>query len=166
MLIELRYADKGGSFRTAAKGPIHGLKLGHKILTPRNLGFEIQSVSPRDAASGLPSGKRQHSPLTITTESDGSHSLLSGLSRNQAFAKVVLYFWNTNGRGKPETLAHTVELTNAEIASYKRIAGGISNPEQSPANRYVLEECQFAFGCISVTNSGHSKSTSDNWLAG
>jgi len=102
------------------RGPIHGLKLGHKILTPRNLAFEIRSVCPHDAASGLPSGKRQHTPLTITTESDGSPSLLSGLPRNQAFAKIVLYFWNTNARGKPETVVHTVELTNAQIASYKR----------------------------------------------
>ena len=34
--------------------------------------FEHQVVSPRDAATGLPSGKRQHKPFTITKELDQS----------------------------------------------------------------------------------------------
>lgn len=34
-------------------------------------------VSPRDAASGLPTGKRQHAPVTITKELDKSTPLLS-----------------------------------------------------------------------------------------
>lgn len=32
--------------------------------------FEQEIVSPRDAASGLPTGKRQHKPFTITQELD------------------------------------------------------------------------------------------------
>jgi hypothetical protein len=32
--------------------------------------FEQEIVSPRDAASGLPTGKRQHKPITITQELD------------------------------------------------------------------------------------------------
>ncbi|MGB5485766.1 MAG: type VI secretion system tube protein TssD, partial [Lysobacterales bacterium] len=33
-------------------------------------------ASPRDAASGLPTGKRQHKPFTITKEVDESSPLL------------------------------------------------------------------------------------------
>jgi hypothetical protein len=37
--------------------------------------FEQETVSPRDAASGLPTGKRQHKPFTITKELDPGSSL-------------------------------------------------------------------------------------------
>jgi type VI secretion system secreted protein Hcp len=30
------------------------------------IGYNHEVVSPRDAASGLPTGKRQHKPLTVT----------------------------------------------------------------------------------------------------
>jgi hypothetical protein len=37
--------------------------------------FEQEIVSPRDAASGLPTGKRMHKPFTITKELDASSSV-------------------------------------------------------------------------------------------
>lgn len=36
-----------------------------------------QAVAPRDAASGLPTGKRQHKPVTITKQVDKSSPLLA-----------------------------------------------------------------------------------------
>ena len=37
--------------------------------------FEHEVVSPRDAATGLPTGKRQHKPFTITKELDQSSTV-------------------------------------------------------------------------------------------
>ena len=37
---------------------------------PLPLTFSYEVISPRDAASGLPTGKRQHKPLTVTKELD------------------------------------------------------------------------------------------------
>jgi hypothetical protein len=77
MLDEARATPEQHAALTAAQAPatddaagyIAGLALGG--LLP---GLEI--VSPRDSASGLPTGKRQHKPLTITKELDRSSPLL------------------------------------------------------------------------------------------
>lgn len=41
------------------------------------ISFEQGIVSPRDAASGLPTGKRQHKPFVITSELDKSSPVLA-----------------------------------------------------------------------------------------
>lgn len=41
------------------------------------ISFEQEIVSPRDAASGLPTGKRMHKPFVITKELDKSSPLLA-----------------------------------------------------------------------------------------
>ncbi|MDD5306609.1 MAG: type VI secretion system tube protein TssD [Deltaproteobacteria bacterium] len=57
-------------------------------------------VSPRDAASGLPTGKRMHKPLVITKEVDRSSPLLySALVNNENLPKVELKFWVSSGSG-------------------------------------------------------------------
>lgn len=43
---------------------------------------ELNVVSPKDAASGLPTGKRQHKPMTISKELDKSSPKLAQACRN------------------------------------------------------------------------------------
>ncbi|MEO6833074.1 MAG: type VI secretion system tube protein TssD, partial [Chitinophagaceae bacterium] len=51
-------------------------------------------ISPRDPASGLPTGKRQHKPLVITKEIDKSSPLLlTALCSNENLTSVVLDFY-------------------------------------------------------------------------
>jgi type VI secretion system secreted protein Hcp len=71
-------------------------------------------VSPRDPASGLPTGKRQHKPLTIRKEIDKSTPLLMrAIFTNQTLPTVQL---SLNGSdGKPEA---TVKLTNAQVSDH------------------------------------------------
>ena len=70
-------------------------------------------ISPRDAASGLPTGKRQHKPITITKELDKSSPLLlNALVTNENLSSVTI---TLNGGGKPVA---TIKLTNASIAGY------------------------------------------------
>ena len=64
--------------------PVEGLKAGEYMVSlcdakgksvvagPTPLSFEYEVKAPRDAASGLPTGKRQHKPMTITKEWDKS----------------------------------------------------------------------------------------------
>src|SRR4249920_960420 len=47
---------KGEALQKGAEGKIAGLKFRHELM------------SPRDPASGLPTGKRQHRPVIITKE--------------------------------------------------------------------------------------------------
>jgi len=87
--------------KQGAIGPITLLAMSHEI------------VSPRDAASGLPTGKRQHKPFTITKELDKSSPLLlSALVTNENLSSVTI---TVNGDGKPVA---TVKLTNASISNY------------------------------------------------
>jgi type VI secretion system secreted protein Hcp len=70
-------------------------------------------ISPRDAGSGLPTGKRQHKPLTITMEVGASTpQLLNALVTNEVLTSVVL----TVG-------AETTKLTNAEVSDYQLHGG-------------------------------------------
>src|SRR5690242_14966546 len=51
-------------------------------------------VSPRDAASGLPSGKRMHKPWVFTKELDQSTPVLYNmLCTNENITSAVFKFW-------------------------------------------------------------------------
>ncbi len=59
-------------------------------------GWNHEVVSPRDAASGLPTGKRQHKPLTITHAVDKASPLLMNvLTNNENVTTWSLQCWNT-----------------------------------------------------------------------
>jgi type VI secretion system secreted protein Hcp len=71
-------------------------------------------VSPRDPASGLATGKRQHKPLTITKEIDKATPLLmKAIFTNQTLPAVQLSL--NDASGKTEA---TVKLTNAQVSDH------------------------------------------------
>jgi type VI secretion system secreted protein Hcp len=77
-------------------------------------GHEV--MSPRDAASGLPTGRRRHTPFTITKEVDrASPQLYSLLVNNERITGWKLEFWRPSRSGK-EQQHYTVELVNASIS--------------------------------------------------
>ena len=53
--------------------------------------FEQEIISPRDAASGLPTGKRQHKPFVITKELDRSSAITTRESPTKASTGKVSY---------------------------------------------------------------------------
>jgi len=70
-------------------------------------------ISPRDAATGLPTGKRQHKPITITKELDKSTPLLlNALVTNENLSSVTITL-NKGGNA-----VATIKLTNASISNY------------------------------------------------
>jgi type VI secretion system secreted protein Hcp len=78
--------------------------------------FNYAVISPRDAASGLPSGKRTHKPITITREVDEASPLLwQALCTNEMFNSAKLSFVGPPAGGK-ETIHQTVTLTNGTIS--------------------------------------------------
>ncbi len=79
--------------------------------------YNHEIISPRDAASGLPTGKRQHRPLRITKEIDKSTPLLfNALVNNEILSEFVLKFYAPHASGV-ETQIYTITLTNANISS-------------------------------------------------
>ena len=82
--------------------------------TPIDLtGFTHAIISPRDPASGLPTGKRQHQPITITKELDKtSPLLLKAITTNENLTSVLIGLLRN---GQPVA---TIKLTNANISAY------------------------------------------------
>jgi len=70
-------------------------------------------VSPRDPASGLPTGKRQHKPITITMELGATTpKFLNALVTNENLTSVLI------GLLRNGTKVATIKLTNANVARY------------------------------------------------
>src|SRR5688572_19311796 len=84
-------------------------------------GWGWSVVSPRDAASGLPTGKRQHKPITFkATLSRASALLTQALVTNENLKDVLLSCWKpemyTTTTGT-ERLYYKIALLNASISS-------------------------------------------------
>jgi len=76
------------------------------------IGYSHQIVSPRDAATGQATGKRQHKPFVITKELDkSSPRFLNAIYTNETLTSVLIGLLLPNG----ETMA-TVHLENAHVS--------------------------------------------------
>jgi type VI secretion system secreted protein Hcp len=117
--------------------------------------IEISSFKmPRDAASGLPTGKRTHNPIVVTKETNVSSPLLYQACINaEVFTEVVLearFHGHTTGR---------VTLGGAVISKLGRAHGSTSSRSIE-----TLETYTFTFEKISIENITGGTSTSDDWL--
>ncbi|WP_437669446.1 type VI secretion system tube protein TssD [Sorangium sp. So ce131] len=130
-------------------------------------------VSPRDPATGMPSGKRQHKPLTITKELDKSTPLLlQALVTNETISEWELQFITTaisaqTGVGA-EKNHYTIKLVNATIASIDFImdhtrknadvaAGGLATQQQE------TERVSFTYQKIIWTWTDGGITAEDDW---
>ena len=119
--------------------------------------------SPRDAASGLPTGKRQHEPFFITKELDKSTPLLYNiLVNNENIAEWELQFWQPGPTGA-EVNHYTVKLTNASIANIEFKMP--DNKDPNLVKRAEYEEIAFTYQKIQwIWNEGGITS-SDDWTS-
>jgi type VI secretion system secreted protein Hcp len=103
------------------------------------LAFEYGVESARDAASGLPSGKRQHSPITVTKQKDGSSPQIYQASwANEILSEVVI---ETRPPGS-EAVASRVTLTNATISKVNyapKLPHGITKPSPKGYEGVIFE---------------------------
>jgi type VI secretion system Hcp family effector len=104
-----------GKGATAAEGGVGQMTvLGQTVPIT---GFTTGVKSPRDAASGLATGKRQHKPFTVTRPVDGlASTLLTGVQNNQALGTVRIDLQRPNSKGQLATYA-TYTYGNAYMAS-------------------------------------------------
>ena len=117
-------------------------------------------ISPRDPASGLPTGKRQHKPLVITKELDQSSPLLyNALVNNENIETWELQFFSPVAldptksahatAGGTEFQHYTIKLTNANIASISFRMLNNKNPDLMRYTEY--EEIAFTYQKIEWT---------------
>lgn len=145
---------KGSVTQKGREGSIMVIAVSHEI------------VSPRDPASGLPTGKRMHKPFVITKELDKSSPLLYNvLVNNENVPEWKLEFWTPQlsaaGGVGAEKQHYTVQLLNANIASISFRMLNNKNPELS---RYAeFEEVAFTYQKITWTWKDGGITAEDDW---
>jgi type VI secretion system secreted protein Hcp len=106
-------------------------------------------VSPRDAATGEATGKRQHRPLVVTKELDRSSvPLRQMLVTNEAVKDWELQFFRPSTTGT-ETQYLTIRLTNAALAAIEMQMP--NNRDVALTNRETFEEVTFVYTRIEWT---------------
>jgi len=129
---------------------------------------EHELTSPRDPASGLPTGKRMHKPYVITKEIDvASPRLYAALVNNETLPTWELQFWAPSisavGGGGTEVQRYTVRLTNARICDIRFHMLNNKNPELM---RYAeFEEVAFTYQKIEWIWVAGGVTASDDWEA-
>ena len=143
---------KGSVTQKGREGKIMVIAASHEVL------------SPRDAASGLATGKRMHKPFVITKEIDKSTPLLyNALVNNENITEWELQFWTPNkGKGTgTEKQYYTVKLTNASISDISFHMLNNKNPELVMYAEY--EEISFTYQKISWTWVDGGIMAEDDW---
>jgi len=144
-------------------GPIEGSSTdkGHEGAI-EILSYSHDVTSPRDAASGLPTGKRQHSPITITKEIDKATPLLfKVLANNENLPMVTLDFYKKSATDTTVWEHYfSVKLTNSNIASEGQHP---SDPEH--AKNPPLESVSFTYQKIEWTWVDGGITAEDDWEA-
>jgi type VI secretion system secreted protein Hcp len=147
---------KGSVTQKGREGSIMVIAVSHEI------------VSPRDPASGLPTGKRMHKPFVITKELDKSSPIIYNiLVNNENIPEWKLEFWTPQlsaaGGVGAEKQHYTVELLNANLANISFRMLNNKNPELS---RYAeFEEVAFTYQKITWTWKDGGITASDDWEA-
>jgi type VI secretion system secreted protein Hcp len=111
-------------------------------------------TSPRDPASGLPTGKLQHKPIVIAKVVDqASPQLLQAMVNNENLTSVRIELW----RSGAEVAApyFVMVLTNATISD---IAFATSNDGQSES-----EQLSFTYQKIVWSYPGSGASVESDW---
>jgi len=128
---------------------------------PKLIGLSctVQLSSPRDAATGQASGKRQWKPLTVTKEwGPSSPQIFQALATNEVLKTVLVEFIRPDPRGPDSTYA-TITLTNGAVADVRQYT------DAGPPYRQ-LEEIAFTFQKIEIRDVAGNTSFDDDWVAG
>lgn len=147
---------KGSVTQKGREGKIMVIAVNHEI------------ISPRDASSGLATGKRMHKPFIITKELDqSSPKLYTALCNNENITEFELQFWTAQisaaGGAGTEKQHYTVKLTNAKIVDIKFSMLNNKNPELMRYAEY--EEIAFTYEKIQWTWVTGGITGMDDWGA-
>src|SRR6185436_10934302 len=147
-----------------AQGPIEGsvTQKGRegKILV---ISVEHEIVSPRDPASGVPTGKRAHKPFWLIKEVDRASPLLySALANNENLPSWQLQFYRPGPTGV-ERQHYTVKLTNATVCGITCKMANVRVPKLARFETY--EEIAFTYQKIEWIWTEGGITTTDDWVS-
>jgi type VI secretion system secreted protein Hcp len=123
--------------------------------------FSEAIISPRDPATGLPTGKRQHEPVMILKHIDkASPLLINALVNNENLTTWILKFIGNDPTGKQMAI-YTITLINANIASIRESM--LDNEMAANASLPLREEIVFTYQKIQWTWTDGGITAIDDW---
>jgi type VI secretion system secreted protein Hcp len=128
------------------------------------LAYSHEVVSPRDPATGLPTGKRQHQPFRVVKLINrASPVLLNVLATAERLTTVTIDVWSPSATGT-EVKVLTYTLTNASLVSLRP---WMPNKSDTAAASYPpAEELAFTYQTITVLFPNGGISGQDDWVSG
>src|SRR5688572_13704034 len=128
------------------------------------LGYSQDVSSPRDAASGMATGKKVFQPIYLLKAAGASSpQFFQAMTTNEMIKKVTISFFKTSSAGLAD-LDYVVILENASITGYKQFMGPLDNEKFNPPSNTVLyDEIRINFQKITVeSKSGQTIATYTN----
>jgi type VI secretion system secreted protein Hcp len=126
--------------------------------------FSHEIVSPRDAATGYATGKRQHKPVKFVKRKDkASPQLFQALVENELLTQVVFKWYRPKVKASGEEHYYTVELTDASISEIEDVLPDTLSPEH--ANATPRESIALTYQSITWTWVLTGVTAKDDWTA-
>lgn len=123
--------------------------------------FTHEIVSPRDPATGLATGRRQHQPIRCVVQQGLSLPLLAqALAENKVIPKVDVSFLKPNIEGI-DTVYFKYTLTNATISSIRPWMPNVK--DSSTTNFGAQVEVAFTYQTIQWNSVTGAKVFEDSW---
>jgi len=121
---------------------------------------EIQAEAPADTASGLPTGKRQHKPISVTKPIDkATPLLLKALVDGKKFGVCKIEVYKTAGKLSQERLLYSIDLKSDEDSTGVFIC---NRSEVLEGGRYS-EEVSFCYDEIVWEYADGGITVEDDW---
>jgi type VI secretion system secreted protein Hcp len=109
------------------------------------VGFATGVTSPRDATSGLATGKRQHKPVTVTRAIDGvDPAVLQKFASNAALGAITIELQRPDASGVMQTYA-TYAYTNP-VGSSVEDAGAAGGGVATQELKFVYQQVEVTVG--------------------
>lgn len=152
------YVSITGAKQGPFKGEVTKKGLEGKIA---GLNFDYAVMSPRDAASGMATGKRIHKPIRIKKVwGPSSTQLFTALTTNEALTSVVIDFFSIDQTGVM-VLDHSFKLTNAFVTSIEHNSETLGSFASLPPTETV----EFVFQQIELLNHRAKTAAMDSMMA-
>jgi type VI secretion system secreted protein Hcp len=127
--------------------------------------FSSGVVVPHDAATGQPTGKRQHQTVKFTKQwGAASPQLFQALVQNETLKTVVFTFTRTTAQGKEE-VHWSVTLTNASVVAVRPLLDLTTRTGSSFDGR-ELEQVELTFEKIEIEDKAGKTTAADDWGSG
>lgn len=131
-----------------------------KESTIKIISFQNENLSPRDAASGQATGKRQHKPITITKQYDkSSPQLLTAFNTQENLPEVSLRVFGS-GKACPDGLCYTIELKDVVISGLTSATN--EKGEKSETISFSFQKIEWKYNEASVKRAAAVEAVSKN----